>query len=402
MPEPPDDPDGLLAWAEAHGVSARLDDVIVGGNGPAGMALPGRDGETLTYRQLLLTHDADVPGPAVRRRRHDAEQTARGYLHRLAVLVTAHRGTRAWMDQHGRDPEDEALAAFLIRLRRELSETLEIEAPAPPPGTYERVRVQVAEAPAPRLLYEERTLTAPGADVDDVSLLLVGWNEGALRWGRHRGNLTVAGEVSPGHRRRALEAMIDFVRDPRLASEQEALGELLRLPAWQYALGTLDASLSRLEADAQVAATTVEERIAFRVVALGDGAFDVEPVLQKRARGAGFSRGSRLQWFHLPERKDLSAADRRAFQAYDDRFARRSGTLGSHALARAGVRDPARAHRSPGGLSGERAGSAQDRARADDGAEQRDGRLDIRQGRLRLRFTTAADGGLSPQFDLLG
>ena len=89
VPEPPDDPDGLLAWAEAHGVGARLDDVIVGGDGPAGPALPGRDGEALTYRQLLLAHDADEPGAAVRRRRHDAAETARGYLHRLAMLVTA-------------------------------------------------------------------------------------------------------------------------------------------------------------------------------------------------------------------------------------------------------------------------------------------------------------------------
>ncbi|MDB4980903.1 MAG: Superfamily helicase, family [Myxococcales bacterium] len=406
MPQPPDDPEDLLAWADTYGVSARLDDVIVGGSGPMGTSLPGREGEALTYRQILLGSSSDGLGGAFRRRRHDADETARVYLHRLAVLGRAHREARAWLDEHGREPEDEALAAFLARLRRELKEVTSLAgAPGLSPGTYERVRVDVAQAPAPRLLYEERTLTGPrGPDADDVSLSLIGWNEGPLRWGRYRGARAVigvgvgVGDVSPAHQRRALEAMIDFVRDPRAARAQEALGELLRLPAWQYALGTLDASLSRLEADAPGAATATEERVAFRVIVLADGALDVEPVLQKRTRGAGFSRGARLQWFQLPERKDLSAADRRAYQAYDDRFARRSNAWGGP-LAPAQVFGILRALIDHPAVF---LTSARDQAPAGERAEERDGRLDLRQGRLRLRFSSAVDGGLSPQFDLLG
>jgi superfamily II DNA or RNA helicase len=388
VPPPPDDPEELLAWAAAHGVSARLDDVLLGGDGPAGTFLPGRNGEVVTYRQILLERS---PPDAGRRRQDDAEETARGYLHRIAVLAKAEREARAWMDEHARDPDDAVLDAFLARLRRALGEaTVTGDGSVRPPGTYERVRVQVAEAPVPRLLYEEWTLTGPrgpGASVDDVSVLLLGWNEGALRWGRYRGDRAVAGHVALPHQRRALEAMIDFVRDPRAAEAHGALGELLRLPAWQYALGTLDQSLARLEGPAPGAAASVEERVAFRVSALADGALDVEPVLQKRGPGAAFSRGARLQWFHLPERKDLSAADRRAYQAYDDRFARHARTWGGplapaqvFGILRALIDHPAVF------LDGARDGS----------------RLDLRQGRLRLRFVTAADGSLAPQFELLG
>ncbi|HSZ81467.1 MAG TPA: DEAD/DEAH box helicase [Polyangia bacterium] len=388
VPPPPEDPDELLAWAEAHAVASSLDSVLVGGNGPAGTFLPGRDGEALSYRQILIER-----APEVRARggHHDAAETARGYLHRLAVLMTSHRATRAWIDEHGRDPEDEVLGAFLDQLRRALRSLVAGGgAPGLPPGTYERVRVRIARAPAPRLSYEEHTLTGPrgpGAAVDEISLLLLGWSDDDLRWGRHRNNAPVPGEIPVDLRRRALEAMIDFMRDPRVAADHEALGEQLRQPAWQFALGTLDESLSRLAADAAESPGAAEERLAFRVLVLGDGALNVEPVLQKRSRGAAFSRGARLQWFQLPERKDLAPAARRAFAAYDDRFARRAGPWGGpltpaqvFGILRALIDHPAVF------LEGTR----------------EEARLDLRQGRLRLRFVTASDGGLTPHFDLLG
>jgi superfamily II DNA or RNA helicase len=385
-PPPPDGQDELVAWAEAHGVAARLDDVLVGGYGPAGTALPGRDGEALTYRDILLRR---APEDVVRRRggAYDADETARAYLHRLAVLTAAHRDNRDWMDANGRDPEDEVLGAFLDRLRETLSE-LPTDGEVLPPGTYERARVQVSSAPAPRLLYEEWTLTGPrgpGASVDEISLLLLGWNEGELRWARHRGGRAVAGDVAPALRRRALEAMIDLVRDPRAAAAHEALSEHLRLPTWQFALGTLDESLARL-GPAEPDAAGGEERLAFRVLVLDDGALDVEPVVQRRARGGGFSRGARLQWFQLPERADLTPTERRAFQAYDDRFARRSRAWGG-SLAPAQVFGILRA--------------LIDHPAVFLAGPREEARVDLRQGRLRLKFATAADGGLTPHFDLL-
>jgi hypothetical protein len=386
IPPPPEDPDELLAWAEAHAVASSLDSVLVGGNGPAGTFLPGRDGEALSYRQILID---GAPKTRARGGRHDAAETARSYLHRLAVLMASHRAARAWIDEHGRDPEDAVLSAFLDRLRRGLRDLVAGgEAPGLSPGTYERVRVRVASAPAPRLSYEEHTLTGPrgpGAVVDEISLLLLGWSDDELRWGRHRGNGSVAGEIPVDLRRRALEAMIDFVRDPRAAGEHELLTEQLRLPAWQFALGTLDESLSRLAADDDAGAA--EERIAFRVHVLGDGALNVEPVLQRRGAGGAFSRGARLQWFQLPERKDLSPAARRAFAAYDDRFARRTSTWGGP-LA-------------PAQVFGILLAPIHHPAVFLDGARE-EARLDLRQGRLRLRFVTASDGGVTPLFDLLG
>src|SRR3982750_1473452 len=59
VPDPPDDPAALLAWAEEHGVTERLDDVFLSagsdGHSPYdGTFWPGRAGETLTYRRVLL------------------------------------------------------------------------------------------------------------------------------------------------------------------------------------------------------------------------------------------------------------------------------------------------------------------------------------------------------------
>jgi superfamily II DNA or RNA helicase len=390
VPAPPDDPADLRLWAAAHGVEARLDDVIIGGAGPAGTSLPGRTGEALTYRQILLD------GQTGRRRYHDIEETARRFLHRMAELRAAAAAARTRLETHGSDPEDEALAAFLVRLRAALAAVTALpELVSRPPGTYQPLGVRVAREPVPMLRYQEATLIgADGAGgPDDVALLLLGWNEEAPRWARYRGARAVAAEVPPELQRSALEAMIDLLRDPEAAAEHELLAELLRLPAWRYALGTLDETLARLEAARgdRPPGTAAEERLAYRVTADADGALNVEPLLQKRGRGGTFSKGARLEWFHLPDRPGLTDADRRAFAAYDDRFARRGGGWGGplsaaqvFGILRALIDHPAVF------LDGAR------------GGPPIGGRLDIRTGRLRLRFAGAADGGLAPRFELLG
>ncbi len=397
VPPPPEDPQALLAWAHAHRVSARLDDVVIGSDGPAGTYVPGRWGERLTYRQILMDPEA---GQMVRRRYHDGEDTARRFLHRIATLAAVQQQARAFFAAEGRDPEDEVLASFLERLRSARAELVAArETPARPEGTYEPVRVEVAREPVPMLRYEEWTLASPGGSwsgtlgQDHVVLLLLGWNEGPLRWARYRGPQALADEVTAAQQESALEAMIDLLRDPRAGEAHEALGELLRQPAWQVALGALDQHLARLEAQQEAPAGPPAERVAFRVVADEEGGLTVEPVVQKRGKGGVFSKGARLQWYQLPDRRELTAADRRVYQAYDDRFARRaepwaSGSALTHAqihgILRALIDHPAVF------LEGGR-----ERPRDD-------GRLEIRQGRLRLRFATALDGGLQPQFELLG
>ena len=49
LPAPPEDPDALLQWAEAHHVAGRLHDLLIAPEGPAGTVLPSHDGERLTY-----------------------------------------------------------------------------------------------------------------------------------------------------------------------------------------------------------------------------------------------------------------------------------------------------------------------------------------------------------------
>ena len=396
IPVPPEHPDDLRAWADEFHVSGRLDDVIIGQTGQAGTFLFGRHGEELTYRQLLLERAA---GPS-RRSHDDGADWARVYLHRVATLTARARATQAWRETEAVEPDDEALAAFLARLRLWLSEVIAVREVAPlPPGLYEPVAVRVGQAPVPLLRYLERPLIAveerEGVLAVDTALLLMGWNDGAPRWGLYAGERAMMGAPSLAQQERALTALIDFVRDPGAAGEHEVLSDLLRVPAWQYALGTLDESLARLAGGAPAATSKAAsapaepgaERLAFRVVQLTSGALNIEPLLQKRTRGGGFTKGATLNWYQVPERPHLTAADRRAYLAYDDRFARHSNTWGGPLTAAQcfGVLRALTDH--PGvHLAGEREGT----------------RLDIRHGRLHLGFANHPDGSLAPQFQLLG
>ncbi len=395
VPQPPEQPADLLAWAEDHAVGVRLDDVIFGDDGPAGTYLPTRDGEVLTYRQVL------IDGERRRRSRYfdDTWETARRYLHDIATIVAARRAARAYLDTHGREPQDEGLAALLARLRAALIAPAATPPSSDPPlplGTYQPTRVRVLRRPAPMLVYGERLLRElrwPTTLSTAPALMVVAWNEhDDLRWRRLRGDVVVGEDVSPDERRRALEAFVDFLRDPRRADEHLVLAELLRLPAWQHALETLDENLAKLPSTAagRSGAVTVrpEERLAFRVTLRTEDGHDVfvEPLVQKRGRDGRFSRGARIQWHEIPRRAEiLTVADRRAYQAYENVFAR--GPWGGSptgaqvfGVLRALIDHPAVT------LAGQRDGD----------------RLEIRHGRLRLRFADAGGGALEPHFDLLG
>jgi superfamily II DNA or RNA helicase len=274
---------------------------------------------------------------------------------------------------------------------------------ARPLGTYEPVRVRVTREPVPMMRYEERALVDTWSAIgrlDDVVLFLLGWDEGPLRWGLFRGNSANPGEAPAVRQSSAREAMIDLIRDPRAADQQEVLAELLRMPTWQVALGALDDNLSRLEGPAGAGGTTPvarggaqAERVGFRVTFVAAGLLNVEPVIQKRARGGGFSKGSRFPWYGLMDRPGLSPVDQRAFRAYNDPFARRSSTWSgpltnaqTFGVLSALVDHPAVFFDDSGVIGGRRASD----------------RLDIRQGRLRLRFSSAPDAQLVPQFELVG
>ena len=257
--------------------------------------------------------------------------------------------------------------------------------------------MHVVREPVPALRYHERYLIGAdrlsGRGPDDAGVMLLGWSDGPLRWMSWRDDRPGGGDIAPERRLAALQAMIDFIRDPR-GSEQDALCDVARLPAWQFALGALDDRLSRLTSASARGAGSArgDERIAFRVIAFSDGAVRVEPVVQKRARNGAYSPGKRLPWYKVPDHPARSAADERVYRAYDDPLARRSAVWGG-ALTHAQTFGVLRALIDHPAVFLDGAGSAGRR-----GAE----RLDIRQGRLRLRFAGGRDGALTPQLELVG
>ncbi len=406
VPPPPDTPSAIVDWARTYGVEERLDDVFVGTSGPQegfhGAYWPGRPGESLTYRNVLI--ETDTQGQRWRRY-FGLTDGAREFLHRLATRQAAHDHSRAWMQAHGRDPVEEPLAAFLARLREEQRALVGARTrPARPPGTYAPAWVRLLVSPQPVLRYGER-----GLNVDDsfaqrttveVSVALLGWAEGPLRWTMtsDRSRQETA-DIPPECREAAVEAMIDFLRDPRRAADHELLLEQLTTPVWRFALGELDRRLAELADNASGATSRADaagitsppagpakDRVGFRVrVDPSERMLLVEPVIQKRGKNGAFSRGTRIDWRRLAERPDLTPFDRRVYRAYADPFARAV----SWEVATASV------------TYGMLCALIDHPAVFLDGAAG-DGRPDIRQARLRLRFSTAGDAALSPQFELAG
>ena len=407
VPRPPETPEDVLAWAEENGVSARLDDVIFADDGPVGTYLPTRDGQALTYRQVLIE-----AGRRRGRSYDDTWETARRYLHDIATILAARQAERAYLDAHGVEPEDEHLVLLLSRLRGALAAPAGAaeQLPPLPLGTYLPTVVRVVRTPAPLLVYSERLLRElhlSYAVSKQTALTLVAWNEHEdLQWKRLSGDVVVADDAAPDERRRALEAFIDFLRDPRQRDAHSELAETLRLPPWQHALAKLDENLAGLAADGSriaaarpgarqaglaTGAARPRVRLAFRVALHTDEGYDVqvEPLLQKRGRDGRFSRGARIQWHEVPHHAEaLTAADRLAYRAHEDVFSRGP-------------------YRSWGGLPTGAQVFGVLRALIDHPAVtlagQRDGdRLEIRHGRLRLRFGDSGGGALTPHFELLG
>ena len=315
------------------------------------------------------------------------------FLHRIATLTAARRQARAFLDEQGRDPEDEVLAAFLERLRAALRELVSGRRDPPRPGgPTSRSGSRSAREPGPdaALRGVDAGLTRATAGAahlpEDVVLLLLGLERGPSALGalpRRAGRW-------PGRSRRAqqesaLEAMIDLLRDPRCARGAGDPGRAAAPAGLAVRAGDPGREpgpprgRSRRRPRRPTSGSPSGSPSARRP------ASDVEPVVQKRgARRASSPRGRGCSGTSCPTGATLTAADRRAYQAYDDRFARAAGGLGHRQHADARPRCSASCARS----SITRPCSSRRRPREA-------ARLDIRQGRLRLRFATAADGSLA-------
>lgn len=382
VPLPPADAQGLASWAQAHGVDDRLDDVLVGADGPLAGSWSTPSSAGLTYREVLLV----LPARGERISEY-VEDTAVRLLVRMAELKRTSRARATWLAEHGQPPGDPVLAEFLVWLRQarlELERSPDV--PRRPEGTFEPLRARVSRDPLPMVRYAERRLRDAVGEVpaEESVLLLLGWQDGPPRFASYAGDRAV-GTVPPERQLATLDAAVELLLDPRRSDEQQVLAELLQVPAWRHALGTLDEELTRLQAQ-QPARTT--GRVGYKVTPVGAGGFRIEPLLQKRGRGGAYSKGARLDWHQLADDDSLlTEADRRAFRAYDNRFARGGRTWGGGKLVDAQVFGILRAliDHPAVVLAG------------DD-----DRRLDIRQGRLRVRFEAGRDGDLTPHFDLMG
>ena len=299
----------------------------------------------------------------MRRRHPGAEDAARSLLHRLATLAAQARATRVFIEEHGREPGDDALGAFLERLRAELA-TRRAASGGRPPGTYEPAGVRIVRDPVPALRYHERTLVGSGgplaADPDDVVLFLLGWNDGPLRWARWRGDRAVPGERAG--RTHAGRARGHDRPDPRSARRRRAGGADRAAAAAGLAVR---AGRARRRAVADRRAGRRSRRRARRRRRGGARR------RADRVSGHGVARGRAR---HRSGRAEARAQRRRVLSRDAHRLVRaarspRAVARGSARLPRlrrsvraplvdlgrlahggAGVRRAARAHRSPGGL----------------------------------------------------
>lgn len=400
---PPETPAELLAWADRYRIADRLDDVFPPSahivNHYGGWYWPGQAPTAggITFRTILI----DDGAAAQRLRRYWGPTTAaRELLHEMVKALVAHRWNRQWLEVHGREPSSEPLAALLERLREEKqSNSADGRAGARPPESYAPTGIRVSPSPVPRLSYAERVFTGlrrPGEPgTNQVSLALLGWREGPLRWTDSTEGRPSGSSIAPDTLAAALDNLIDFLRDPRRSEEHVELEELLLIPPWRFALGELDRRLTDVGlqrsggrpagAGGRSTQHGPSTRVGFRLRFQHDGLLDIEPVVQKRQRNGTFSRGARLEWRHLTERQDLTELDRKVFRAFEDRFvASRPWT-------------PYSSERNYGILC-----ALIDHPAVYLEGEPGDGRPDLRQGRLRLRFVAGSGGGLTPQFDLAG
>jgi len=92
---PPEEPGDVVQWAEAHHVAGRLDDLLIAPDGPPGTILPSRDGERLTYRDVLT---GTPPTSALRRQWQVHAETARAYLD--SILGNLSSGVLAFDERH--------------------------------------------------------------------------------------------------------------------------------------------------------------------------------------------------------------------------------------------------------------------------------------------------------------
>ncbi len=327
--------DKVRLWATEHGVAERLADpikvlvpfVYVG---DAYVASVVTSGGTVV--------DAFAPPPPLPARAPRWEagarmnsaaslaSAARQYLQGVARVRAVVLARRRALDRRARPPAEPSLVALLARIEAARAELATRVQPRPI-GTYEPKPAQVEEAPL-RIVYVE------GANLHyEVHLerVVIPVEEEPLRVVC---SCPAAKQGPCPHALDALDAAVDLLRDPD--GDARKLAAVLAVPVWQRFFRAFSDELTRREAPAAPA----DVRLAWRVG--NDGAkVTVEPLLQKRLKGGGWSHGGRVRADDVAEQRGLLADphDARVYQALtmglEDpsvAFARPSGRRTFHVL----------------------------------------------------------------------
>jgi superfamily II DNA or RNA helicase len=334
---PPDDVPGIVRWAEEHGVAERLADSvkvlssavysgdpysreILEGTGRIADALAPQAGRPATLKRRLGNYER-----AVRRQSDEAiRRAALQYLHVVATIrAEVIAGRKAGLAAPPVDPPLAKLHGLLQAARAALVPRVRER----PLGTYRPQPAKVATEPL-RITYME------SAD---------------FRWGFHQASVVIEVDAEPmrirclcsatqaepscAHALSAIDAAIDLLCAPSSARDQ--LASIYGTPMWARFLRTFGDELTRR-------ATTVreDERLAWRIA--GEGSrVELEPVLQKRVKGGGFSPGQRLRLEDLARQRPAytDPRDERAVTAltagFEEAHAWPSAPISGKRLARA-------------------------------------------------------------------
>jgi superfamily II DNA or RNA helicase len=295
----PMDLEGVRRWARRYGVEDRLkdparllssaiytghpvvDEILSHAETVEGLLVPAPSSNRSADRRNARAHwEQQMRDQSVR----SLQTVAAQYLHQIASLRTGALARREATARLAAPPAEGPLVALLQGLETARAD-LAAEVPERPLGTY------LPQAPA----------------IETEPLRIVYKENADLRWGMRSARTVLYVEEDPiriqcgcaegrqgrcQHAVSALDAALDLLRVPSPARDR--LGSIVATPIWTRFLHAFGEELGRRATKA-----SEDQRLAWRIGGQGE-TVELEPLLQKRTRGGGFSPGQRVQLDALP------------------------------------------------------------------------------------------------------
>ena len=310
----PEEAADVLVWANRQGIEPQLDDQLPESMLPYSLDWRARRTFVVTARMAL----EPPPGfalplagnsPALRRRAEkELREAAVAYLMRFAEFGARQRMLRTDRAQHAQPPSDPLLLE-LDRVLLEGKSRLLLDFQERPRTTYLPRAVNLVADP-PTLVYTEELARSPlpaypTSDPRSVTIGLSSWKSELLTFCCHVCRSSTGCE----HVVSAIDEIHALLHDPRTWIHRD-LPTVLRVPGWSRFLERLDRTLA-----AENPIVVANERLIWNVERYG-GTVAVYPLIQKRGKRGGFSRGQRApaqdleRWRrHSPVPSDRAAID---------------------------------------------------------------------------------------------